>query len=256
MLKIIASIFTILILAVVLNACKNNSTNPPPLNNNNNFPNGDGSTYKFSVEKTDSNGIQTTGTRNTDYAGTQVKDNTTYQVQIDSFNLSGVSEISLSYFRKANDGVFYFLDTTGLASIVPDSLKNYLSIDTELRELLFPLNANSTWPVFKLSLHYTIFVLSIIDVTAAYDGTESLTLHLTSGDVTEDAVRIKYTLSLTIPNSTNTNTYSAYAWFVDGIGIVKWQGSGVILNAFAGSGVNLTDTTSVITQSLISYNLK
>ncbi len=256
MLKIIASIFTILILSVFLNACKNNSTNPSPLEINTNFPNGDGSTYKFSVEKTDSNGTQTAGTRNTDYAGTQVKNNTAYQVQIDSFNLSGVSEISLSYFRKANDGVFYFLDTTGLTSFIPAIYLSYLHIDSEMRELLFPLVSGSSWPVFKLTLNYQIFNLTIIDFSANYVGKESVLLHLTSGDLTKEAIKIKYTLNLTIPNSTNTNTYSAYAWFVDGIGIVKWQGSGVILNAFAGGGVDLTDTTSVITQSLISYNLK
>ena len=259
--KIFAGGLAILIFALLINACKNNSTNPPSVNNTDYFPNGDGSTYTFAIEKTDSNGTQTGGTRSSEFSGNAVKNETTYQVQIDSLNISGVSGISLSFFRKTNDGVFYFLDTTGLASFIPDSLRSYISVDNEMRELLFPLVANSSWPVFKLNLHYSIINLTLIEVSAAYDGMESVILHLSSGDVSKNAIKVKFTLSLNIPDPNNplhtiSTSYSAFGWFADGIGAVKWQGSGAILNAFSGGGIDLTDTTSVITQSLISYNVK
>jgi hypothetical protein len=259
--KFISAVITIFALALLINACKNSSTNPPTQVNTGYFPNGDGTTYMYSVEKTDSTGTQYAGTRNTEYNGTSVLSGTTYQVQIDSMNISGIGTVSFSYFRKNDNGVFYFLDTTGLAAYIPDSLRPYISIDTEMRELLFPLVANSTWPVFKMSLHYAIINLTIIDVSAAYDGTENLTLHLTSGDVNKSAVKVKYTLSLQIPDPNNplhiiSSSYNAYAWFVDGIGAVQWQGNGAILNVFSGSGVDFSDTTTVVTQSLISYNVK
>lgn len=259
--KFIFAVITIFALTLLINACKNSSTNPPVEVNKEYFPNGDGTTYTYSVEKTDSIGTQTAGTRNTEYNGTSVLSGTTYQVQIDSMNISGVGTVSFSYFRKNNNGVFYFLDTTGLSAYIPDTLRPYISIDTEMRELLFPLIVNSTWPVFKMSLHYAIFTITIIDVSAAYNGTENITLHLTSGDVNKSAVKVKYTLSLQIPDpnnllSTISSSYNAYAWFVDGIGPVKWQGSGAILNAFSGSGVDLADTTTVVTQNLIAYSVK
>ncbi len=124
-----------------------------------------------------------------------------------------------------------------------------------MKILSFPVDVNKSWSVFNLSVVYSIFHIPVLDVTGEYDGTESVTLHLNSGDVNKNAVKIKYTLGLTIPNS-NNSTYFAYAWLVDGIGIVKWQGNATILNAFTGGGVDLSDTTSVITQSLVSYNAK
>ncbi len=253
--KLSAGSILIIILALLINACsKDNSTNPPVQNNKGYFPNNDGTKYTYSVEKTDSNGTQTTGTRSTEYSGTEVKNGTTYQVQIDSLNISGFSDISLSYFRKTNDTLFYFLDTTGLSASIPDSLRNLISLDAEMKVLSFPVTENKSWSVFKLSIHYFI-TLPVLTVDATYDGTESVTLHLTSGDLIKDAVKIKYTLSLSVPNVPFT-TYTAYAWLVDGIGIVKWQGNGTILNAFTGGGINLSDTTSIITQSLTSYDVK
>jgi hypothetical protein len=255
--KIIAGAFTLLVSALLINACKDNSTVQPVQDKTDYFPNRDGTTYTYSVEKTDSAGTQATGTRTTEYSGAEVKDNTTYQVQIDSLNTSGTGEISLTYFRKTDDGVFYYIDTSGFASYFPDSLRNYISIDTEMRELFFPLTAGSTWPVFKLIL----FNIAIINFSAAYDGMESITLHLASGDVSIDAVRVKYTLLLNIPDpndpfNTISSSYTASAWFADEIGAIKWQGNSAILNAFAGGNIDLTDTTSVITQSLVSYNVK
>jgi len=251
------SIVLIIILGFLLSACnKDNSIIPPVQNDTGYFPNGDGSTYTYSIEKTDSNGTQYTGTRSTEYSGTEIKNGIAYQVQIDSLNISGVSEISLSYFRKTNDTLYYFLDTSGLSSAVPDSLRSNITLDKEMKFLSFPVTENKNWAVFRLSIVYSIFNIPVLTLGAAYDGTESVTLNLTTGDITRDAVKLKYTLSATLPNSLSTSTFTAYAWLAEGIGIVKWQGNAAILNAFTGGGVNLSDTTSVITQSLISYSVK
>ena len=254
--KLLSGFIIIMILGLLVSACnKDNSTNPPVQNYTGYFPDGDGTTYTYSIAKTDSNGTQTTGTRSTEYSGTEVKNGTTYQVQIDSFNISGLSSVSLSYFRKTNDSLYYFLDTTGLSSSIPDSLQNNISLDKEMKVLSFPVNENKTWSVFQLSIKYAIFNLNVLTVDGAYDGTENITLNLNSGDTNKDAVRLKYTLSIKVPGGPTTE-YNAFAWLVDGIGIVKWQGNAAILDAFAGGGIDLSDTTSVITQNLTSYNIK
>jgi hypothetical protein len=254
--KLLSGFIIIMILGLLVSACnKDNSTNPPVQNYTGYFPDGDGTTYTYSIAKTDSNGTQTTGTRNTEYSGTEVKNGTTYQVQIDSLNISGLSSVSLSYFRKTNDSLYYFLDTTGLSSSIPDSLQNNISLDKEMKILSFPVNENKTWSVFQLSIKYSIFNLNVLTVNGAYDGTENITLNLNSGNTNKDAVRLKYTLSIMVPGGPTTE-YNAFAWLVDGIGIVKWQGNAAILDAFAGGGIDLSDTTSVITQNLTSYNIK
>lgn len=254
--KLLSGFIIIMILSLLVSACnKDNSTNPPVQNYTGYFPDGDGTTYTYSIAKTDSNGTQTTGTRSTEYSGTEVKNGTTYQVQIDSFNISGLSSVSLSYFRKTNDSLYYFLDTTGLSSSIPDTLQNNISLDKEMKVLSFPVNENKTWSVFQLSIKYAIFNLNVLTVDGAYDGTENITLNLNSGDTNKDAVRLKYTLSINVPGGPTTE-YNAFAWLVDGIGIVKWQGNAAILDAFAGGGIDLSDTTSVITQNLTSYNVK
>lgn len=254
--KSITGFFIVIILALLINACnKDSSTAPPVQNDQGYFPNTDGTNYTYSVDKTDSAGTQNTGSRTTEYSGTGVKNGITYQVQIDSLNISAISSISLSYFRRTNDTLFYFVDTTGLSASIPDSLKDFVSVDQEMKVLSFPVTENKSWLVFKLSIRYLIFNLPVLTVNASYDGTESVTLHLTSGDVTKNAVKIKYTLTVSVPEVPSVS-YDAYAWLVDGIGIVKWQGNGTILNAFTGGGIDLSDTTSVITQSLIAYDVK
>lgn len=254
--KSITGFLVVIILAFLINACnKDSSTAPPVQNDQGYFPNTDGTNYTYSVEKTDSTGTHTAGSRTTEYSGTGVKNGITYQIQVDSLNISGISDISLSYFRRTNDTLFYFVDTTGLAASIPDSLRGYVSLDKEMKVLSFPVTENKSWQVFKLSIRYLIFNLPVLTVDASYAGTESLTLHLTSGDVTKDAVKIKFTLTVSVPEVPSAS-YDAYAWLVDGIGIVKWQGNGTILNALSGGGIDLSDTTSVITQSLISYDVK
>ena len=243
--------------ALLISACKkNNVTNPPVPQDTGYFPNGDGTRYVYSIEKTDSGGTLSAGTRSTEYSGTSVKNGNTYQVQIDSINIAGAVDISLSYFRKTNDTLYYFLDTTGLSAVIPDSLRNNIAWDREMKMLSFPVTENKSWSVFRVSVVYLIFNIPVLTVESSYDGTEAVTLNLNSGDVTENAVKLKYTMTLSIPNTLSTSTFTAYSWLVEGIGIVKWQGNATILSAFTGGGVNLADTTSVITQSLISYDVK
>ena len=228
MMKILSRTMLILILGLLINACnKDNSTNPPVQNNTGYFPDGDGSSYTYSMSKTDSNGTQNTGTRRTEYTGVGSKKRHNLPGADRLHKHSRSTSVSLSYFRKTNDSLYYFLDTTGLSAAIPDSLKSNISIDNEMKMLSFPVDQNSSWKVFTLSIVY-IFNIPVLNVDGAYDGTENITLHLNSGDVNKDAVKIKYTFSLNCTRRESTN-YKAYAWLVDGIGIVKWQGNGAIL---------------------------
>jgi hypothetical protein len=199
-----------------------------------------------------------TGTRSTFYSGTSIIGGVTYQVQIDSVFLTGQTAVVDSmYFRKTNTGVFFYLDTTGLAASVPglDTLIQYITLDSELRLLLFPLLDNSNWTVFKMNINYQgLLNFNPIELKTTFDGKETLTLNLIPSRTVE-AVRLKFTLTIKPGPFDPVQSYTAFGWIATGIGFVKWQGSGTIIGVFTGNGVDLDDTTSVFTENLIEYRI-
>jgi len=211
------------------------------------FPNNDGAYYKYNVNRTDSNGIQTPGTRSVNYNG--MKPGTAYQRQIDSTTIESVTVWSETYFRKTDAGVYYFLDTTGLASNIPPLYQQYISslqIDTDLILIVSPLQPD--WPVFKIIL--TLTNASIIDVKATNEGTEAFN----NGAVSGEAVKIKYDVVIALP-LTPVQTLTAFCWFFPDVGIVRWEGNATVINALSGGGIDFGDSTTVFTQDLIFYDL-
>lgn len=263
-LKMILTISVILSL-VFLSACSEDN-NPTGDGNGGTsdttyFPSSNGNYYKYEVTRTDSTGSQSNGTRSSTFMGTQVFGGTTYKIKIDSTMFSGLSTSSNSYFRTTGSGVYFFLDTTGLSETIPDSLLQYLQLDAEMIAYSFPFESGKTWPVFKMNLNYLgIITITIVDVTAYYEGTENVTLNLNSGAVQREAAKVRYVLKLTVPDPNNpfqtySSEFTARSWLVSGIGVVKWEGNGTVLNAFAGGGIDFDDTTSVVTQNLIDYSV-
>jgi hypothetical protein len=268
MIKKIILICAVFSAAILFNACKSKSTTEPatPSVSGDFFPNGDGTAYKYNTVTTDSNGTKTSGTRSTTYSGTTVIGGSTFQNEVDTVTVSGFSTVAHSFFLKTSlstgSSVEYALDTTGLSQTIPDSLMQYVQLDATLKFLQTPFQDGGSWPVFNLSLKFGVISFNLVNVTAYYEGMEQVPLNLVTGNVTENAAKIKYVLKLTIPNLQNplgtpyTATYNAYAWFSSGIGIVQWQGNQAVLGAFSGGGINLGDTTSTVTQSLVSYKIK
>jgi hypothetical protein len=213
---------------------------------------GEGTSYKYSVERTDSNGNQSNGSRSTLLSGSTTIAGVPYQIQIDTVNIAGETSTGLSYFRKTDSGVFFFLDTTGLGSSIADTLLQYLTIDPEIRLLYIPISDNSSWTAFRINLNYGIINFNPIEVSVAYDGKENLSVG--SSDV--QAVKLKFTLKYqTNPLSTPQN-FIAYGWLAKDIGFVKWDGNGTIIGAFTGSGVDFADTNSTVVMNLMEFDIK
>ena len=256
-----------LITAVLFNACKDNSTDPVEEGTTGiYFMNGNGNYYKYEVSYKDSAGSTSTGTRSATYQGTKTFGSVQYQVQVDTAVLSAfpVPVASNSYFAvtKNSDGslseVNYYVDTTGFSAYVPSEYLLYINIDANLKILSLPFVANKAWDVF--AINYGILNLDVVKVTGTYTGTENVTLNLTSGTVTKQAAKVHYLLKVQMPDPNNltsiqTSEFNAYAWFVEGIGVVKWQGSNTILSAVTGGGIDIYDT-SESTQTLIQYSVK
>ncbi len=257
-------IVSLFLFAFLFNACKSNSTSPQTTNSpgSSYFPNSDGTYYKYSVVRTDSNGTQQSGTRSATYNGTTTYGSTTYQNEIDTITFGSFTTTSTSLFLKNNNGVYFAIDTSGLSQTIPDSLLQYIQIDAQLTAFQFPFQDGGSWPVFNLSLKLGAITFNLVKVVAYYKGIEQIPLNLTTGTVTKSAAKVQYILTLSIPNLSNpfapatTSNFTAYAWLVDNIGVVQMQGNGTILDAFSGGGINFSDTTSTVSQSLISYNVK
>ncbi|MHB8579212.1 MAG: hypothetical protein ACYDA4_05050 [Ignavibacteriaceae bacterium] len=261
--KIILMFVVIISTGILFNACKNGNSVSPNTSGGTTvyFPNGDGSNYVYDVQATDSAGT-ITGTRSTTYSGTSVIGGVTFQKEIDTLSFATGVHVAASYFKVSSSEVDYFLDTAGLSASIPDSLIQYLSFSSTLKAFSFPFQSGQSWDVFDMGIKLGPLNIPLINVTANYLGTQPITLNLTNGQSNQTAAEVNFILTLTIPNlstplaTPTKKTYSAFAWLVQNIGIVKWQGSGAVFSAFSGSGVSLGDTTTTITQTLVSYNLK
>ncbi|MGE5846351.1 MAG: hypothetical protein ACM34O_06475 [Ignavibacteria bacterium] len=235
--------------AFLLNSCDSDGStgNSGNEDNSNYFPNNDGAYYKYNVNRTDSDGVQISGTRSVNYDGNGTKAGTPYQRQIDSSTIGIFIIVSESYFRKTGTGVYYFLDTTGFASNIPPGyqyLIPQLVIDPEMILLTTP--PQNDWPVFKILLAN----LSILNVKATNLGKETIS----SGAVSGEALKVKYDVTIAIP-ALPVQTLTAFCWFVPNVGAAKWEGNATVINALSGGGIDFGDSTTVVTQDLIFYSL-
>jgi len=244
------------ILVLTLIFCSNEQINNPsddtPVANY--FPSNIGNNYSYEVVQVDSSGGTQNGTRFSQYTGDTTINNIDYTTQLEDLSLDTSALKQSSFFRKTSTGVFYFADTTGFSEIVPDSLVDFLSTPSESRALLFPLAEGSFWPVFRVTVTNQQVSFSPLAVNGEFVREENITLHLVGGDIDVDAIKVKYTFTRQENPQQLPQQLNAYAWFAEDIGIVKLEGKAVLINLLVG-GVDFSDTTSTITQSLIDYEI-
>ena len=162
--KILTLIISVILLAV---ACKESTTEPTDeAQNDKYYPLNDGSSFVYNLEISDSTGVIETGFRSTVFNDSTILDGTNYKIQKDSFLTTMGTQTRVSFVRESSSGVFYYTDTTGLTSFVPDSLQQYLLVDKESRILFYPLAINQTFPVYAISLINGNLGVSLVDLYA------------------------------------------------------------------------------------------
>ena len=262
----ISLLLVLIIISLVISSCKKsdssvNSGNSS-VDNSNYFPASIGNYYKYNSERTDSTGIPATGVTDTRYQGAsgQAGNGVTYDIrQIDSVTSDGFTSVYITFFRKGDIGIYYFLDTTGFSENLPPEFITYLpylKVDQELLVLTSSLQDGDTWPVFKVNLEQGGIALTVVDVEAFYRGKENITLNLLSGTVTRPAVKIQYDFSIINPLTQEKQTLTAYGWFVANVGPARWQGNGLLLDVFTRGEINFADSASTGSEDLIDYNIK
>ena len=245
-------------LLFVYSCTEENSTNPsddenPPVY----FPDSEGTFYKYEIIETDTNGVISTGIRNVVYLEDTLINGTIYKLQIDSIQTNLQLSVSSSYFRTTETGVFYFVDTTGFTNTLPDSLQSAVELQDEMRAYLFPLSGGTFWPVYRISIELNEFIIfNLVDITGKFISDETLILELSDGTQTVNTKKVEFVFKLQTGAADSVITFNANAWLTEDIGIVKMEGSAVVLSLFGGGGLDLSDTSITLTQHLIDYDVK
>lgn len=240
---------TILLISI---SCKDNIIVDPGQNNKDYFPAKVGSKFTYSL-MIDSSFILN-GARISDVTSTSTIAGTEYFVQVDSVIIERALSLDTSYFRKSNTGVFYYTDTTGLGSLIPDSLRNALRIDNESRLLFFPLQLNQTWPVYQIDITVGgVPVFSPLKTSAKVLEALQLTLALRDTQYTIDVYKIEYKLEIQLDPQGSVERFFAYGYVAENIGFVKWEGEAFVLSLIRGGRIDLSSTSGFIKEELINY---
>jgi hypothetical protein len=257
-LKIFAKIFFIALLSLlILIGCEEETTNePPPQDYPDYYPGGIGSTFKYSVVEKDSAGnLVQSGSRNILYSGTYLYNGINYTTQDDSLDFGSQSSVATYLFRKTETAVFYAVDTSQIAQLIPDTLKQFVSLRDEMQLLFYPLISGSSWSLYRITAQVQPGIeVKILDIVASYENSEQINLNLSSGAISVTSQKVKYTIELYSEIGAEPERYTAYMWYVANIGLVKFEGNQFVVS-IGGGGITFEPSSNILTQELIEYSI-
>lgn len=256
--KTLLKIFSrLILLSFFLIGCTETTTEPESTIYPNYYPTGIGSTLKYSVSETDSLGnLIQEGTRNILFSGTSAYNGINYTTQDDSLDFGNQSSVATYLVRKSDTGVFYSVDTSQIAQLIPDSLKQYVTLRTEMQLLFYPLSSGSSWSLYRITAEVQAGVqIKILDIVANYVGSEQISLSIDSSTVVFPSRKVSYTVELYTEIGSAPETYTAFMWYVENIGLVKYEGNQFIIDA-GGGGITIEPSSNILTQELIHYDIK
>jgi hypothetical protein len=230
---------------------------PVQADHSNYFPLNKGSYYKYEVIQTDTNGNVTNSNRVVRFTSDTIINRAPYVIQIDSLRNEGLNSTSSSFIRKTSSGVFYFTDTTGFIDLFPDSLKENVGVQPEMRTQLFPLLDGSAWTVYRISVKlFDLLNYNVVDIAGHFIDDEEMTITIAGEPETIKTKKIEYVYKLRLDTSGNPIVFNSRIWLAEDIGIVKLEGSAVLLSIFGGGLLISTDTSINVTQYLVDYYIK
>lgn len=251
-------IFFISVTALFFCSCNSeNSTNPPEQNFPDYYPGGIGTSLKYSVveENTLGNVVQS-GTRNILLSGTFNFRGRDYITQEDSLDFGSQSSVNTFLFRKTDTGIFYAIDTSQISLLIPDTLKQYVTLRDEMQLVFYPLTNGSSWSLYRVAAQVQPGIeVKILDIIASFEITEQIDLNLTSGIINVTAQKVKYLLELYTDIGAEPQRYTAYMWYTENIGLVKFEGNQFLID-LSGGGIGFESSTNILSQEIIEYEIK
>jgi hypothetical protein len=249
--------FLTLLSLLILIGCEEETPNePPPQDYPDYYPGGIGSTFKYSVIEKDSAGnLVQSGSRNILYSGTYLYNGINYTTQDDSLDFGSQSSVATYLFRKTETAVFYAIDTSQISLLIPDTLKQFVSLRDEMQLLFYPLTTGSSWSLYRITAQVQPGIeVKILDIVATYENSEQINLNLSSGAISVTSQKVKYTIELYSVVGAEPERYTAYMWYVENMGLVKFEGNQFIID-FSGGGITFEPTSNILTQELIEYEI-
>ncbi len=229
------------------------------------YPGVIGSSFTYNLDTLDqlSRNYVNVDSRNTIITDTRTINGTEYMVQ-ENRGTNGTVE---QYFRRTDNGVYFYFDTTGFSqtiALLGDSLATLINIspDEEIIALSTPFEDGKQWNAYKFNFTLSALQIdySIVDVKATIEGMDTLSLDV-FGEATE-AVKIKYNITTRIPTDISNFlepeeiNYEGYSWYVKGTGLVRAEGSGVLLSFLSGTSIDFSDSLTIYRETLTSYSLE
>jgi len=218
------------------------------------YPDNIGSTYKYSITETDSVGnVIQNGSRNIFYSGKTNFRGREYVTQEDSLDFGTQSSVNTFLFRKSDTGIFYAVDTSQIALLIPDTLRQYVNLRDEMQLLFYPLASGSSWSLYRITADIQPGIsVRILDIIATFEASEQLDLNLNTEIISVNAQKIKYDLEVFEDVTSEPLRYTASMWFVKDIGLVKFEGNQFILD-FSGGAISIDITENLLSQELSEY---
>lgn len=243
--------------ATLFISCKEEQVTNPPAEEIENFPSKAGTSYTYNLSfgiPTQINGKRKTlilsQLTNKQLSNTSI----IYQSQVDSLIYQGNVLVDTTFFRKSASGVFYFIDTTGFSQIVPDTLRNFLTVDTESRILFFPLSLNQTWPVYQVDIKIAgVPVFSPLKASAKVVDNYKLDFVSRGSQKTFNVYKIEYNIDIQFSPESQIERQTAIAHFAVGIGFIRWEGQSSVVNLVRGS--TLVYPLDEVVEELSSFNI-
>lgn len=249
-------IFLSLLALVLLTGCEEETPNEPPAQDfPDYYPDGIGSTFKYSVTEKDSIGnLLQSGTRNIFFSGSYNLNGIDYTAQDDSLDFGSQSSVNTYLFRKTETAVFYAVDTSQISLLIPDTLKQYVNLRDEMQLLFYPLTSGSSWSLYRITAQVQPGIeVKILDIVASFVGIEQLAVNLVSQTIVVPSRKVKYTLELFTEIGSPPQRYSAFMWYAANIGLVKYEGNQFVVN-IGGGGITFEPSSNILTQELIEYD--
>ncbi len=245
------------------------------------YPGNIGSSFTYNTDTALVNtNFSQVGTRVSTYERINNINSVDYILQKNISTIAGNSFETELNFRRSSNGLYINIDTSGFSSALDELLTDSLiasvvsefEIDPEINILSLPLFDGKEWSAFKFNVVISFIgvrlPVTVLEVKAKYEGKENIIVPAVNNSV--ESEKIKYTLIFSLPDQENpinftnpqnpinliSREFVGYGWYTKDIGLTKLEGSSFLINSINGNGFDLDDTTSVIRESLVSYDIK
>ena len=204
------------------------------------FPLPNNTVYKYSVDSVSTENVYfNIGTKTVTFGPEVVVAGTPYYNQNEETNYTGGDLVTQkAKVRKTERGLYYYIDTSGMSALIPDTLKPFVQIDREVIAMSLPFFQGQSWSAFK----FNVAIIPLINVTATYVGSAVYNNDVEGLPSRVNAEIIKYELRITIPDLGSgpvTLNYTGEVWYSEELGVVMREGDQFLFQLLGGGVIDL-----------------